>query len=270
MDLIRLIKLALAFIPLIIIQGCDKAEEVMPDIDFLTTQDEIELGYEIDKQILKEAAINGPGSVLDTFGYQNTYGFLKNIQTSLLQTEKFNNTNVFPWTIRIFHNDTILNAFCLPGGYIYLTTGILKSIDNEAQAAGLISHLMTHTDLHHTSDLMVDRFGIEFILNSLTGSGSQSINSFVNAFFLNQIIYSSEEIITDSLSVACLYKTAYDAYAVHDLFSKLMSFSNVDFLITNPSPVDRLKNLESTFLALGGVHGELFETEYALFLKSLP
>ena len=53
------------------------------------------------------------------------------------------------WTFTVIENDTP-NAFSAPGGYVFLTTGLLKNITNEAQLAGVVAHEIAHVTLRHS------------------------------------------------------------------------------------------------------------------------
>ena len=46
-------------------------------------------------------------------------------------------------------SDDTVNAFAVPGGGVYFFTGILNTITNEAQLAGIIAHEVKHVDLRH-------------------------------------------------------------------------------------------------------------------------
>lgn len=54
----------------------------------------------------------------------------------------------FPFTVRIIESDEV-NLFSLPGGFLYVTTGLLKSTETEAQLAGLLSHEIAHVVARH-------------------------------------------------------------------------------------------------------------------------
>ena len=60
------------------------------------------------------------------------------------------NTNgvVYPWE---FHcvNDKSINAFALPGGYVFVNRGAIEAADNEAQLAGAMAHELSHVALRH-------------------------------------------------------------------------------------------------------------------------
>ena len=48
-------------------------------------------------------------------------------------------------------NDSILNAFAIPGGHIYIYTGLLKYLDSEAALAGVLAHEIAHAEKRHAT-----------------------------------------------------------------------------------------------------------------------
>lgn len=52
------------------------------------------------------------------------------------------------WVFGVLQSDAV-NAFSAPGGYVFVTTGLLKRLDNEAQLAGVLSHEVAHVTLKH-------------------------------------------------------------------------------------------------------------------------
>jgi predicted Zn-dependent protease len=53
-----------------------------------------------------------------------------------------------PWTFRVL-DDPVVNAFALPGGYIYITRGILAHFSSEAELAGVLGHEIGHVTARH-------------------------------------------------------------------------------------------------------------------------
>jgi hypothetical protein len=62
---------------------------------------------------------------------------------------RFSSRPELPWTFGILENETP-NAFSAPGGYVFVTTGLLKKITNEAQLAGVLSHEIGHVVHKHS------------------------------------------------------------------------------------------------------------------------
>lgn len=56
-----------------------------------------------------------------------------------------------PWTFAVIENDT-LNAYSAPGGYVILTSGLMRKMSNEAQLAGVVAHEIGHVVLKHSLD----------------------------------------------------------------------------------------------------------------------
>ena len=54
----------------------------------------------------------------------------------------------FPYTFEVL-NDPTINAFALPGGPMFIHTGLIASVENESQLAGVLAHEMSHVSLRH-------------------------------------------------------------------------------------------------------------------------
>src|SRR6202007_741815 len=54
----------------------------------------------------------------------------------------------YPYQFKIV-NDTAINAFALPGGFVYVNRGAIEAADNEAQIAGVVAHEIGHVVLRH-------------------------------------------------------------------------------------------------------------------------
>src|SRR6185436_17981060 len=58
-----------------------------------------------------------------------------------------------PWTFRVVDDD-VVNAFAVPGGFIYVTRGILTHIGTEAELAGVLGHEIGHVTARHSVNQM--------------------------------------------------------------------------------------------------------------------
>ena len=64
------------------------------------------------------------------------------------QLAKTPQANAYPYYFKIVNEDSI-NAFALPGGPMYVHTGLIKAADNEAEIVGVLAHEMSHVALRH-------------------------------------------------------------------------------------------------------------------------
>jgi hypothetical protein len=105
-------------------------------MNFFSVEQDIQLGREYAAQIEKEKPpLDDPR--LNAFANK----MLKRLTQS-------RHAGDFPYTIKVIYDDSI-NAFALPGGPMYLHTGLIKAADNEAQVAGVLAHEISHVVLRH-------------------------------------------------------------------------------------------------------------------------
>jgi len=108
---------------------------------------ELEIGQEVDKQIQSQYGVYDNEELSR---YVEELG-QKILQKSHMRREdtpsQYKNTE---FTFRVL-DSPIINAFALPGGYIYVTRGLLSHLDNEAQLAVVLGHEIAHVAARHSS-----------------------------------------------------------------------------------------------------------------------
>ena len=75
--------------------------------------------------------------------------------------------------------DKTLNAFALPGGYIYVHTGLLKQLDSQAQLAGVLGHEISHVVARHSVKLLQEGMGLQILSSLVFGGSSQATQTAV-------------------------------------------------------------------------------------------
>lgn len=110
-------------------------------------QQEIQMGAEADKEITEEMGLyDNP----ELQRYVDTVG-QRVLQTSTFTDpttpEMYRNTK---FTFRVL-DSAVVNAFALPGGYVYVTRGLLAHLENEAQLAVVLGHEIGHVAARHSS-----------------------------------------------------------------------------------------------------------------------
>jgi predicted Zn-dependent protease len=144
----------------------------------------------------------------------------------------------------------VVNAFAVPGGYVYFTRGIMASFNNEAEFAGVLGHEIGHVTARHTvrSQSKQLLFQVGFIAGIVI---SPEIAQFADvgqqALGLIFLKFSRDhETESDELGVEYSTKIDYDAHKMADFFQTLNRLSGGDegesiptFLSTHPNPADR-------------------------------
>src|SRR2546430_16544776 len=111
-------------------------KEPKPGFNLFSPAQDIQMGKEAAAQVEKSSPV---------VRNEELTGYLTRLGSRLAKSPK---AGMFPFTFAVI-NDPSINAFALPGGPIFVHTGLLAAIDNESQLAGVLSHEMSHVALRH-------------------------------------------------------------------------------------------------------------------------
>jgi predicted Zn-dependent protease len=148
-----------------------------------------------------------------------------------------------------------LNAFTLPGGYLYLYRGLIEAVDNEAELAAIIAHELAHLAARHSVEKASKRhllsLGI-FPLIFLGGWSALLVNQGAGlAFPINYYKFSrGAEKEADRLAAQYLWKTGYDPQGLINFFEKLQASEKKNpgvlqkILRSHPMKKDRIEEIK--------------------------
>ncbi len=141
--------------------------------------------------------------------------------------------------------DEMVNAFALPGGYIFITRGMLEKLESEAQLAAILGHETTHVVARHSSAQISREIGIELALS--VASSKASGGAMQVAGIARQIVglsYSRvQEKEADLSGLDYMVKAGYDPHAMVQTMQMLEAEDKngqIEFLSTHPSPENRV------------------------------
>jgi predicted Zn-dependent protease len=164
-----------------------------------------------------------------------------------------------PWTFRVV-DDPAVNAFAVPGGFIYVTRGILAHLNSEAELASVVGHEIGHVTARHTVSQMSNQqlAGLGLAVGSIVSSGfaryAGLANSALGILFLK---YSrDDESEADDLGLRYLRRTTWDAREMPVVFQMLEQMSASEggsqlptWLATHPSPANRREHIAALLAA---------------------
>ena len=164
-----------------------------------------------------------------------------------------------------FHcvNDKAINAFALPGGYVFINRGAIEAADTEAQLAGVMAHELSHVALRHgTSQATKAQFAQGFlgIANGiLGGSTGGALLTKLGAFAAGGVFlrYSrTAESQADVMGTQVLYDAGYDPRGMSQFFEKLEAETKgknpPEFFSDHPNPEHRVERVDEEIDKLGG------------------
>src|SRR6266566_542588 len=139
-----------------------------------------------------------------------------------------NSDLTIPLTVKIIDDPTI-NAFTLPGGFLYVNTGMLLAADEEDQVAGVLAHEIAHAAARHWASQMTKMTLMQYAMIPLIFTpmsypvyvgASQALNFGVPIAFLK--FNRSAEAEADYLGLQYMYKAGYDPNSYVAFFGKVL------------------------------------------------
>lgn len=263
---IKFTAMAAAALSLVAAQACKDRDG---SINIFSIQDDLALGQQVVTELENNPAIN----VLDSASNKDIYRYIYNLRDSILIHNDLLYEKEFVWRIRIIRDDTTLNAFCTPGGYIYIYTALIKYLESEDQLAGVMGHEMAHADRRHSTDALTRQYGLGVLFDIVFGRDKGQLVR-VAANIQNLKYSRNNETESDMLSVEWLYPTVYNAKGAAGFFQKLIDQGQTgrvpEWLSTHPSPDNRVQAITEKWQQMGGKVGQTFQTRYNNFKAMLP
>lgn len=263
---IKVMSVTLLFL-LFSLGGCKSIKKGYNELNFFTVAQDVELG----KKVVAEIAANPKEyPVLPEKGNEAAYAYIRKVTNKILNSGAVEYRSVFKWEVKIIKDDKTLNAFCTPGGYIYVYTGLIKVLDTENQLAGVMGHEMAHAARRHSTRQLTKIYGLTYLEEAILGKGTNSQEQMKQiAIGLIGLSFSREhETEADSYSVAYLCGTDYKADGCAGFFEKIKGQPTPPaFLSTHPSPVNRIQNIKAKAAACKGTKD--YKNEYLQFKNLL-
>jgi Zn-dependent protease with chaperone function len=165
-----------------------------------------------------------------------------------------------------FHcvNDKAINAFALPGGYVFVNRGTIEAADNEAQLAAVMSHELSHVALRHGTNQATNAMATQTSLgifgaifgDSTGGALLTTLGTFVAGGVLLHYSRAAES-QADIVGTQVLYDSGYDPRAMAQFFEKLDAETRgknpPEFLSDHPNPERRVERVNEEIEKLGSV-----------------
>lgn len=240
------------------------------DFNIFSLEDDKNLGAQVETEI---AANPSEYPILSEANYPDAYGHLRRITSTILNSGKVQHRDDFLWKTYIIQDDDVLNAFCTPGGYIYVYTGLIKYLDKESHLAGVLGHEIAHADKRHSTDAMTRQYGLSVLLDVVFGQDKGALARI--ALEIKELSYSRKaESESDEFSVIYLTPTEFQGNGAAGFFQKLLDQGGgggtPEFLSTHPNPDNRVDAINAKWQELGGQPKSEVSGRYASFKASLP
>lgn len=226
-------------------------------LNMFSDNDEVAMGTKFSQEIASHPEEYPIYKNTNVKNYINTRIF-----ANILTSPDIKKKNVYNYQLEIIDNDTTLNAFAVPGGYIYVYTGLLKYLDSEAALAGVIGHEIGHVERRHSTQRITKAYGLSLLMSIVLGSNPTDIAEIVANLFSGLALLAnsrSDEEEADAASLTYMRATRYYPGSVKFFFEKLKAEGKIasggqglaTFLSTHPDPIQRIGSTDTRLRSLG-------------------
>lgn len=131
------------------------------------------------------------------------------------------------FTIFVVDDDEV-NAFSLPGGYLYINKGLIERVKNDDQLAGVIAHEMAHVTAKHSIKRLQGAYGATILTGAAIASGNGEFAAGIDlaassVFFANS---REDEFEADELGIKYMKSAGYDPIHMASMLQILLDYQN--------------------------------------------
>ena len=184
-----------------------------------------------------------------------------------------------PYTVTILDTPNV-NAFALPGGFIYVTRGILALANDESEIAAVVSHEIAHVTLKHSrarSNRVRTSEIVDKVITSVLGGNLETDQSAARSRLSLAAFSQAQELAADKEGVRVAAHAGFDPNAAARFLSSMGRFAamagvaqdqNDDFLSSHPGTPDRIEKVLEQAMAYSSDAG-LGRTNHDGYLKAI-
>lgn len=249
----------LALAVVLLLGACASSGINQGDINIISLEEEWQLGKQLEADLAKELDLVNDRAVL---AYVNRAG-----QQVVAQTEMAN----LSWNFHVVRDEAI-NAFNIPGGHVYINTGLIAAAGSASELMGVVSHEIAHGVSRHATEQLTRVYGLNFLASVLLGSDPKTYQTILAQILGTGAIakFSREaEEEADRLGVRYMYDAGYDPLGMPRMFEHLLSERQrrpdgvSRFFSTHPLTEDRIRATRAQAEALPPKSGLIEdETEF--------
>ncbi len=259
---------------LLLVGSCSDVENITA-INIFPVSKDIQLGKDLDVQIKADS---------------KEYPILKNATATkyvqdmideIIKSSEIEYKDDFAYTVTLINRDDVINAFAAPGGYIYVYTGLLKFLDNEATLAGVLAHEVAHAERRHATKRLTKAYGVDFLLGLVLGTDPNATAEIAAGILTNVAFMQNsqaDEFEADEYAFKYLQTSKWYPGGIKLFFNKINenggSSSNFleKLLSTHPMPEERIQKVDEMIKESNlppASESNIFTDKYQQFKKSL-
>lgn len=224
----------------ICVSSCATSGVNRGDFNLISLDEEWQLGQQLEAEIARQVQlVNDP----------TTVNFINRIGQRIVNETELANV---PWEFHVVADPSI-NAFNIPGGHVYVNTGLIQQVDDVAELAGVMGHEIAHGVARHATERLTKAYGLQIGAGVLLGQDPGLIAQIATQILGQGAIAKfsrDDEREADELGVRYLYEARYDPNGMVELFQKLLREQRsspgavAQFFSTHPLTENRIRDVQ--------------------------
>ncbi|MDZ7374832.1 MAG: M48 family metallopeptidase [candidate division KSB1 bacterium] len=226
--------------------GCATTGVNKGDINLISVQQEVQMGQEFSREIAR------------------TYPILEDPEiTAYFQRIGERIARSSDWPNLQYHfqvvNTADVNAFAIPGGWVYVHRGLIERADNVSEVACVMAHEIGHVVARHGTEMLTKQYGIAIVTQLVLGQNPKLWQKITAELFTTAgiLAYSrKQEYEADELGVQYAYRSGYDPNGMVTFFEKLLQLQEREpsllevWFSTHPPTSERIQRAKGLITKL--------------------
>lgn len=240
--------LAVALVSVMLAAAC-RSGGGAGDFNLISIEEEWQLGAQLSQDIARQVRLSNDPTLNN---YINQMG-----QRLVSQTpEPFNR---LPWQFHVVE-DPAINAFAIPGGHIYVHTGLIANADNAAELAGVLAHEISHVTARHSTEQISRQYGLSVLAGVALGQNPGALAQIAAQILAGGAMarFSREaEREADELGIQAMARAGYNPIGMATMFEELLEHRQgqpgrvEQFFSTHPLTEERVRDARNRAERLG-------------------
>lgn len=237
---------------------CDMSGVNRGDINLVSLDQEWQLGEELAAEIRQQADI-----VQDPVVQK----FIERMGSEIVGVTELSDR---PWEFHVVR-DSSLNAFNIPGGHVFVNTGLIRAASTPSELAGVVAHEVAHGVARHSTERMTKAYGVNLIFSLIAGEQvtilEQIAGQLLGAGAMAKFSRDDER-EADRYGLAYMAEAAYDAEGMAAMFERMLTLRQrrpnmvEQFFSTHPLTEERVADMEAAAAEIGGSGGDAHVTSF--------
>lgn len=219
------------------------------DFNLISLEEEWQLGAQLSREVASQVRLNNDPAV-------NAY--VQNMGQRIV-AQAAPPFNQLPWQFHVV-DDNAINAFAIPGGHVYVHTGLIQNADNASELAGVMAHEISHVLARHSTEMISRQYGLSIIAGAVLGQNPGQLAQIAAQLVAGGALarFSREaEREADNIGIQAMAAAGYNPNGMASMFEELLEHrqgqpSRVEqFFSTHPLTEDRIRDARNRAQQIG-------------------